>query len=155
MNMNVFFKRLLPAVLALTAAALFVACDEDSDSRSGKSDRKTIVGHWHGGEKISFTGWTNFTMCSFSADGRYEYVSWLNGSISRYEGSYKLAGRELTEFNETPVAYTCIYMVEMADDASTLTLHYVDADGSTSKGPRTTYRRISEDEYNRIGARYE
>ncbi len=94
-------------------------------------------------------------MCSYSANGRYEYVSVSGGSISRFKGRYKLVGRELAEFNETPVAYTSISMVEMADDASTLTLHHVAADDSTSMGPRTTYRRISEAEYDRILREYD
>ncbi len=151
---NVFvWKRLLPIMLALTAAAVLVACDEDSDS--GKSDLKSsIVGHWHSGEKIDFMERPYFHIYSYSANGRYEAVSVSSGSISRFEGRYKLVGRELTEFNETPVAYTSISMVEMDDDASTLTLHDVDADGSMT-GLRTTYRRISKDEYNEVLRRYD
>jgi len=85
---NVFvFKRLLPAVLALTAAALSVACDEDSDS--GKSDRKTIVGHWvySAYQIFTFRADGTFESGCFNSDGRYYVVE---------AGTYSYKGSELT-----------------------------------------------------------
>jgi len=86
---NVFvFKRLLPAVLALTAAALFVACDEDSDS--GKSNRKTIVGHWVEDDESEIS--------TFRADGTFESGRFnYYGTYSVFEsGTYSYNGSELT-----------------------------------------------------------